>query len=1201
MRDPPVEEATAPVELRLLGPLEVTGPDGPVRIGGSKERLVLALLVLRAGEVVSRDALVDSLWSDDPPVTAVKTLQGHVARVRRALEAAGLAGTLRTRDPGYVLDVPAASVDVAAFERHVGTGHGALLDGDPARAALELGQALALWRGDALADCRSEGWAAAEAARLDGLRLATVEDRIDADLALGHHSVLVSELESLVVRHPLRERLWAALMLALYRSGRQGEAMRAYQHARDVLVEELGLEPGAELRRLEAAVLAGDPILDAPDPTGVGTVGPGPDLPIPFPARVAAAASSVFVGRADERERLNTAFRAVTPGHRRVVVISGEPGIGKTSLSAAAARTWFDDGAVVLYGRCDEDLGIPYQAWAELLAHLVRHAPEELLAEHVAARGSVLTRLAPELARRTAVAHVPSSDAASERYLLFGAVVDLFARVSAVVPLVLVLDDLHWADRPTIQLLRHLVSGDAPLPSLVIGTFRTSDVTSDHPLGEALASLHRESGVERLVLRGLGAEDLLTMLEEAAGAEFGDNGHALRDALLAETDGNPFFVGELLRHLTETGAVHQDDSGRWVASAALRASGLPVSVREVIGQRVAHLGEPARGVLSLAAVIGRDFDAEVLGRVAEADEDTLIDLCDQAVTAGVLTEAAVAGRYTFSHALIEHTLYDGLSAGRRGRAHRAVAEALEKLCGDDPEDAVGQLAHHWAHAQPPDRAKALRYAQRAGDRALAQLAPDEALRWYRDALGLLEHGPVDDARRRATLLLGFGDAQRQTGDPAHRETLLAAGRLADDVGALDVLVGAALRNNRGWNSIIGAVDHDRVEMNERALARLGDADTPDRARLLALLCAEHNWDLGFDERFSMAKEAVGIARRSGDEGALVDAIRLCHESVATPQSLELRRVWNTEACSLADHLGDPNARLHANDFRSLAALEAGDVATMREACAIFDAESERIGQPLNRWQVAYHRSWQRMLDGDLDAAEQWANDALALGSAAGIPEDAAMVFGGQLFTVRSMQGRMDEVLPLAEQLARDAPRLPVFQATIGLALSYGEAREQLRQLLDTQVEQDFPVYADVLWLATHTCWAGAITRSGHRPGARVLYERLLPWQNQFATTHTTLNGGISHFLGLLAQTLGRQDEADDWFAKALALHEAMHAPHFVAATQAAWAGLLADRDRPGDRARAQALVAAALPVTVERGYGYVERDAREVLARIRSA
>ena len=209
-----------------MGPLEVVGPQGPVRIGGAKERLVLALLLLRAGEVVARDALVDALWGEDPPATAVKTLQGHVARVRRALEAVGMAGVLATCDPGYVLSVAADSIDVAGFERHAAEGRGALAQGDPTRASAELGEALALWRGDALADCCSGGWAQAEAIRLDELRLATVEDRIDADLLLGRHGVLVGELESLVARHPLRERVWAGLMVALYRSGRQADAVR---------------------------------------------------------------------------------------------------------------------------------------------------------------------------------------------------------------------------------------------------------------------------------------------------------------------------------------------------------------------------------------------------------------------------------------------------------------------------------------------------------------------------------------------------------------------------------------------------------------------------------------------------------------------------------------------------------------------------------------------------------------------------------------------------------------------------------------------------------------------------------------------------------------------------------------------------------------------------------------------------------------
>lgn len=733
------------------------------------------------------------------------------------------------------------------------------------------------------------------------------------------------------------------------------------------------------MRRLEAAVLAGDPGLDTPV-----LVGRAAELAIPLPGRVGAASSAVFVGRAHERESLNGSLKAVGAGERRVVLVSGEPGVGETALAAEFAREAFDNGAVVLYGRSDDDLGIPYQPWAEVLTHLVGHAPDDVLAAHVDARGSEL----------------------------------------------------------------------------------------------ALAALRREAGVERLALRGLGDDELLTLLETTAGHAMPEEGVALRDALLAETDGNPFFVGEMLRHLAETRAIYEDEQGRWVASPDLRTSGLPGSIREVIDRRVARLGAPTQGALSLAAVIGRDFEVDV------------------------------AGRYTFAHALIEHALYDNLSAGRRARARRRVGEALEQLCGDDPAERIGELAHHWAQdTQAQDAGKAIAYAQRAGDRALAQLAPDEALRWYRDALDLLDRSSADDPRRRAELLLGLGDAQRQTGDAEHRETLLAAGRLADDVDAVDLLVRAALRNNRGWNSVVGGVDHERVEMLTRALTRLGDADSPDRARLLALLCVERTWDVDFDERLSVATQAVDMARRTGDKAALVDAIRLCQNSITMPQTLELRRRWNTEACDLADDLGDPNARLHANDYKSLAALEAGDIATMRTGFAIFASESERIGQPPNRWLIVYHRAWQQMLEGDLDAAEQLATEALTLGTTAGYPDDAVTTYGAQLMSLRWMQGRLHEMVPLIEQVAHDNPGLQIFRAALASAKSFDDAHDEVQQLLDSEVTNAFPVFADATWLAAHVLWAGAVARNGHRPASMALYERLLPWHDQFAHTGITVQGG----------------------------------------------------------------------------------------------
>jgi DNA-binding SARP family transcriptional activator len=450
----------------------MTGPDGRVRIGGAKERLVLALLVLRAGEVVSRDALVDALWADHPPATAVKTMQGYVARVRKALDAAGMPGLMVTRAPGYVLHASSQATDVVSFEAHARAGHMALVAGDGARARMELSRGLEQWRGEALADCRGGGWATTEALRLDEQRLVTLEDRVDADLMLGAHGAAVGELESLVARYPLRERLWAALMLALYRSGRQADAVRAYQRAREVLVGELGLEPGHELRRLEAAILVGDPSLDAPT-----LVGRAAEVVIPLPRLVRAASSTVFVGRAQERDHLHEALQAAAAGERRIVLVSGEPGIGKTALSAAFAHEAFDNGASVLFGRCEEGLATPYQLFREALAHYVAHASEHDLAGHVAVHRSELVRLVPALASR--IAGLPPSNATdtdTERFLLFAATVGLLTMASAHRPMVLVFDDLQWADGASLSLLRHLVVAEQPLRVLIVGTYRDGEV-----------------------------------------------------------------------------------------------------------------------------------------------------------------------------------------------------------------------------------------------------------------------------------------------------------------------------------------------------------------------------------------------------------------------------------------------------------------------------------------------------------------------------------------------------------------------------------------------------------------------------------------------------------------------------------------------------------------------------------------------------
>ena len=464
-----------------------------------------------------------------------------------------------------------------------------------------------------------------------------------------------------------------------------------------------------------------------------------------------------------------------------LALISGEAGIGKTRLCAHLALDARAESATVLYGRCDEDLGVPYQPWGQALGYLVKEAPQKVLDAHVERHGGDLARLAPAL--RDRLPELPAareSDPETERYLLYAAAVNLLEGASEREPLLLILDDLHWADQPTVSLLRHVLTAASPMRTMVVGTYRDSDLPRDHPLTALLADLHRDQGGERMKLSGLESEDVLALMEAAAGQELDADGQALAAEIARETAGNPFFAGELLRHLTESGAIAHHEDGHWRVVGDLSELGLPQSVREVVGRRVERLGSDARTALSAAAVIGRDFDLDLLLAVVDLSEAQLLDLLDEAVGASLLRESSErAGRFTFTHALVEHALYEDLGATRRARLHKRIAEGLEERCGDEPGERLGELARHWAAAVvSSDTGKALHYAQRAAERALQQLAPEEAARWYRQALELYDQAPGGERSERCDLLIGLGEAQRQGGNPDFRQTLLDAAALA---------------------------------------------------------------------------------------------------------------------------------------------------------------------------------------------------------------------------------------------------------------------------------------------------------------------------------------------------------------------------------------------------------------------------------------
>jgi tetratricopeptide (TPR) repeat protein len=923
----------------------------------------------------------------------------------------------------------------------------------------------------------------------------------------------------------------------------------------------------------------------------------GQESSFPLPNRLAQPYDLAFCGRAGEREALAQLWKQAGEGEHRLALLAGEAGMGKTRLSTEVATAAHAEGATVLYGRCDEEIGLPYQPFVEALEHCVEHADAKVLAAHVERFGGEVGRLAPALRRRLPDAPAPQvSDPETERYLLFGAVTGLLAEVSALDPVVLVLDDLHWADKPTLLLLEHLVKSAIPMSLLAIGTYRDTDLSADHPLVNTLADLRREPAVERIALAGLEDIDLVEMMEHLAGHEMDADGTQLAHALRRETAGNPFFAAELLRHLADTGQIAQDEAGHWVATVDVASMGLPDSVREVVGRRIRRLSAVAYGALSVASVIGRDFDLATLCAVDDADEDAVLDALEEAVEASVIAEVeGIPGRFTFVHALMQHTLHDDLGAARRARTHARVAAVLEAQLGDDPGDRIGELAHHWlAATRPSDTVKAVGYAALAGERALSSLAPHEATRWFAAGLELMPSG-VDDGSR-ARLLAGLGDAQRQSGDPVHRQTLLEAAHLAHQVGDDNVLTRAALANHRGLPSGTGSVDVERVEILELAIQAAGGDDSAARATLLAMLALELTFARDLPRRRALVYEAQDMARRLGDDAVLLRVLNLTLLTLLVPESLDEVAESAAEALALSERVGDPVARFWAAFGQLMVEVYRANRPGIDEALALLDKMTAEIGQPSLKWVCLSQHSWRSMLAGDAAAAEGYAVEALQYGNDTGQPDSFAM-FGGHILAVRWMQGRQKETLGTAVGAVAENPGIPAFKASMTQQLAVMGQLEQARTHLQEAIAEDFWVEArDYLWTTTATLFALAASYVGDTVAAARLWELLEPWADQGVTTLATCTGTVNLYLARIAVVLGKDEDAARLFAETDAQQRRLEAPFYIAFNAVAWAGFLRQRAAPGDAERSIELATEAIELSQRLGFGEVERDAQALLA-----
>ncbi len=943
---------------------------------------------------------------------------------------------------------------------------------------------------------------------------------------------------------------------------------------------------------IEAFAVLWTPLADeSADSAGVGR------WPLPSVLRSVPAVS--YVGRMQERALIEQARTAVRGGERRVVFLAGEPGIGKTRLAAYSAHAAHAEGFVVCWGGCSEELAVPYEPWIEVCAHLVEHAPDDLLAAYVERHGGELNRLGHQLNRRVPGLQAPqTSDPETERFLLFSAVTGLLRALSETVPVCLVLDDLHWADAQSLVLLKHFARTVERGAVHVIVTYRDSDLTREHPLSGMLADLRRVPGVQRIALAGLGAEEVAEVLSAAAGHELDAHGVALAAEIAAETGGNPFFVGEILRHLTESGMlVFDEDSGRWSIDRA-QGTAMPESVRDVIDRRVERLGESARELLTTAAVIGRSFDVDLLSRLVDVSEAGVLDQLEAAVAASVLSESTDdVGRFSFAHALINEALYEALGPTRRSRMHLRVALELEELCGADPGDRVGELARHWAAATRPAQAgKAIEYARLAGERALERLVPDEAVKWFTQALELLDGQPEPDPMLRCDLLIGLGEAGREAGS-SFRRKLLEASQIALERDDSDRLVRAVLANNRGRTSSVARVDEQRVELLETALAQTRADQPSTRARLLSLLALELAWAPVYERRRALSDEALELARLCPDHHALAQVLRDRPYAIWAPGALEERRANAAELLELAERLDDPVLRywahLNAMDVRG----EAADIDGAREALEQCSSIAAQVGQPTLRWWDVMQAQSLVVLSGSPEDIKDGAERILALGTDSGQP-DAVLSANAQLVYQLWFQARWDEVLPMIEATVAALPQVHIVRSSLGAthveAGRLPEARRTLDQAWERGLESLPYDSCTTVTLAFYAILAAGLR---DRAAAHVLSAQFsvatgsVIWQGQ------SCQGAIDVYRGMLAATLGQHDEADVRLAAGIELNDRLNAPAWAARGRVFWAEQLTERGNPADADRAKQLFGLARDAAQSLGMPALLERAEVGLAR----
>lgn len=661
------------MDYLLLGHMEVTDASRGLSMGGVKQRAVLAVLLLNAGTCVDVDRLIELVWDDNPPSKPVSSLRAYVANLRRALDSHGQGRRLLTDATGYRLEVGGDTVDITTFEKLTASGRKALTVADPATAQQDLQAALGLWRGPALADFRHHRFADFEIHRLSALRSVATEGCFEAGLLLGRDAELVPGLEDQLATDPLHERIWGQLMLALYRSGRRAEALRAYQRARTELDNELGVRPGAALERLREDITRQSPELDF-TPLRVEIA----------PAPAATTSRPGIIGRASEMGRLEDLISRITRGHGAVAVIRGASGMGKTSLAAAIVDHGTEQGMPFAWsGQPDGVREPPMWAWVHIIRRLAERADPSALEQ---ARAMAPQILGDQGAQPRSTSVIGPEGAAQSRFEAPSEIAQVIALLVGRTPTIVVLDDLHRADKVSRAVLDVLMGGLQEIPLLVVVTWR--DGATDQPL--------RPNAFDRLLSRPDTTMITLEPLTDSAATElaFAETGVRVTarfaGALRERTGNNPFYVRELVRLLHAQGFLCADTTD-------VEIKGMPDAVVGVVRRRMLDLPKRTRDVLSVAGMVGVTVESSLLAEIVDLTAADLRTRLAPACRIGLLSVSTDwPQRYWFSHEVVRDVAAADHPPGTRETNHARIARAFAARAEAAGYDhAIAAAEHAW--------------------------------------------------------------------------------------------------------------------------------------------------------------------------------------------------------------------------------------------------------------------------------------------------------------------------------------------------------------------------------------------------------------------------------------------------------------------------------------------------------------------------